>query len=195
MNETATRTSSQGPALHFNYYEISRNPAHTVIELASARQHQEKNWPTIMERAVEGITPPNAARAAAQKSAQNPVFFATRSHKPVFCASRSHFLWGWGRPNCFFRPCGRKRTRRRTHTKKKPTRANRHENRETTAMTAGAPSSSPREHDRATGSLQRRPSASPLKREARRIIDLGGCWPPGKHEWHKPPHTRFHGNA
>ena len=31
-------------------------PAHTVTELASARtcQHQE-NWPTIMERAVEGM--------------------------------------------------------------------------------------------------------------------------------------------
>ena len=28
--------------------EISRKPAHTVAELASARQHQEKpeNWPT-----------------------------------------------------------------------------------------------------------------------------------------------------
>ena len=39
--------------------EISRKPAQTVTvtELASARQHQEKrkNWPTIMERAVEGI--------------------------------------------------------------------------------------------------------------------------------------------
>ena len=34
--------------------EIGRKPAHTVIELASARQHQKKNWPTIMERAVEG---------------------------------------------------------------------------------------------------------------------------------------------
>ena len=33
--------------------EISRKPAHTVAELTSARQHQE-NWPTIMERAVEG---------------------------------------------------------------------------------------------------------------------------------------------
>ena len=33
---------------------ISRKPAHTVAELASARQHQ-KNWPAIMmERAVEG---------------------------------------------------------------------------------------------------------------------------------------------
>ena len=36
--------------------EIGRKPAHTVAELASARQHQEKeNWPTIMERAVEGM--------------------------------------------------------------------------------------------------------------------------------------------
>ena len=36
--------------------EISRKPAHTVTELASARQHQEnpKTRPTIMERAVEG---------------------------------------------------------------------------------------------------------------------------------------------
>ena len=34
--------------------EISRKPAHTVTDLASARQHQE-NWPTIMERAVEGV--------------------------------------------------------------------------------------------------------------------------------------------
>ena len=33
--------------------EISRKPAHTVTELASARQHQETR-PTIMERAVEG---------------------------------------------------------------------------------------------------------------------------------------------
>ena len=34
-----------------------RTAAHTVTELASARQHQEKrkNWPTIMERAAEGI--------------------------------------------------------------------------------------------------------------------------------------------
>ena len=38
--------------------EISRKPAHTVAELASARQHQEnpKTRPTIMERAVEGNT-------------------------------------------------------------------------------------------------------------------------------------------
>ena len=41
--------------------EISRKPAHTVTELASARQHQEKSSffktrPTIMERAVEGIS-------------------------------------------------------------------------------------------------------------------------------------------
>ena len=36
--------------------EISRKPARTVPELASARQHQEnpKTRPTIMERAVEG---------------------------------------------------------------------------------------------------------------------------------------------
>ena len=36
--------------------EIGRKPAHTVTELASARQHQEnpKTRPTIMERAVEG---------------------------------------------------------------------------------------------------------------------------------------------
>ena len=33
--------------------EFNRKPAYTVTELASARQHQ-KNWPTIMERAVEG---------------------------------------------------------------------------------------------------------------------------------------------
>ena len=37
--------------------EIGPKPAHTVTELASARQHQEKpgrpSW--IMERAVEGI--------------------------------------------------------------------------------------------------------------------------------------------
>ena len=39
--------------------EISRKPAHIVTELTSARQHQEnpgENWPTIMERAVEGMT-------------------------------------------------------------------------------------------------------------------------------------------
>ena len=35
--------------------EIGLKPAHTVAELASARQHQPKNWPTIMERAVEGM--------------------------------------------------------------------------------------------------------------------------------------------
>ena len=37
--------------------EISRKPAHTAteLELASARQHQEKKRPTIMERAVEGM--------------------------------------------------------------------------------------------------------------------------------------------
>ena len=35
--------------------KINRKPAQTVAELASARQHQ-KNWPTIMERAVEGAT-------------------------------------------------------------------------------------------------------------------------------------------
>ena len=29
--------------------EIGRKPAHTVAELASARQHQE-NWPTIMKQ-------------------------------------------------------------------------------------------------------------------------------------------------
>ena len=35
--------------------EIGRKLAHTVAELASARQHQE-NWPTIiMERAVRGM--------------------------------------------------------------------------------------------------------------------------------------------
>ena len=41
--------------------EISRKPARTVAELASARQHLEKNlggvggdWPALMERAVEG---------------------------------------------------------------------------------------------------------------------------------------------
>ena len=34
--------------------KVSRKPACTVAELASARQHQEKNWPAIMERAVEG---------------------------------------------------------------------------------------------------------------------------------------------
>ena len=33
--------------------DISRKPAHTVAELASARQHH-KNGPAIMERAVEG---------------------------------------------------------------------------------------------------------------------------------------------
>ena len=33
--------------------KISRKPARTVTELASAHQHQ-KNWLTIMERAVEG---------------------------------------------------------------------------------------------------------------------------------------------
>ena len=34
--------------------EFNRKPAYTVTELASGRQHQ-KNWPTIMERAVEGV--------------------------------------------------------------------------------------------------------------------------------------------
>ena len=33
--------------------EMSLKPAHTVAELASARQHQQAR-PTIMERAVEG---------------------------------------------------------------------------------------------------------------------------------------------
>ena len=33
--------------------EFNRKLAYTVTDLASARQHQ-KNWPTIMERAVEG---------------------------------------------------------------------------------------------------------------------------------------------
>ena len=32
---------------------FNREPAYTVTELASARQHQ-KNWPAIMERAVGG---------------------------------------------------------------------------------------------------------------------------------------------
>ena len=36
--------------------EIGRKPAQTVAELASARQHQV-NWPTFMERAVEGTVP------------------------------------------------------------------------------------------------------------------------------------------
>jgi len=35
--------------------EIGLKPARTVAELASARQHQSKNRPTIMERAVEGM--------------------------------------------------------------------------------------------------------------------------------------------
>ena len=39
--------------------DISRKPARTVAELASARQHRQhqepgKPWPAIMERAVEG---------------------------------------------------------------------------------------------------------------------------------------------
>ena len=37
--------------------KIGRKPAHTVAELASARQHQG-NWPAVMERAVEGIGRP-----------------------------------------------------------------------------------------------------------------------------------------
>ena len=37
--------------------EISRKSVQTATEMASARQHQKKNWPTIMKRAcavVEG---------------------------------------------------------------------------------------------------------------------------------------------
>ena len=36
--------------------EIGRKPAHTVAEMASTHQHQEKNWPAIMERAMEGLS-------------------------------------------------------------------------------------------------------------------------------------------
>ena len=41
---------------------ISRKPAHTVPEWASARQHQE-NFPAIMEHAVEGGANRQGARA------------------------------------------------------------------------------------------------------------------------------------
>ena len=51
-------------------HEISRKPAHTVAELASARQHQE-NWPIIMERAVEGNGGPLANES-----------FAVRARRP-----------------------------------------------------------------------------------------------------------------
>ena len=55
MNEwPSTVRSGEFPAwFSFCVNEISRKPAHTVAELESAFQHQE-NWPTIMERAVEG---------------------------------------------------------------------------------------------------------------------------------------------
>ena len=47
-------------------------PAHTVTELASARQHQ-KNWPTIMERTVEG------ERSGRPRGARRQVKCARRS--------------------------------------------------------------------------------------------------------------------
>ena len=46
-------------------------------------------------------------------------------------------VWGLKRPQFLFRPCGRTKTRCRTHKKQNQSRANRHENRGIPAMTPG----------------------------------------------------------
>jgi hypothetical protein len=64
----------------------SRKPARTVIELASAHQHQ-KPWPIIMERAVEGESPCHARFSAADADREQS---ALRHHRTFSLNSQLH---------------------------------------------------------------------------------------------------------